>query len=71
MKRVRAALAAIRDGEVRAADALEKGFREAPEVFLPGVAYFVSEALQGAVVDPESLPEHPPEGFGPSRVGID
>jgi hypothetical protein len=59
MQRVRAALAAIRDGGVGAADTLEKGIREAPEVFIPGVVYFIVEALRGAVVDPEKLPEHP------------
>jgi hypothetical protein len=45
MQRVRAALAAIRDGGVGAADTLEKGIREAPEVFIPGVVYFIVEAL--------------------------
>jgi hypothetical protein len=59
MERVRAALAAIRAGEGRAVDALEQGFKEYPEIFIPGVAYFVREALQGVVVDPGSLPEHP------------
>jgi hypothetical protein len=59
MERVRAVLAAIRAEEMRAAETLERGFREAPEVFVPGVVYFIREALQGAVVDPESLPEHP------------
>lgn len=59
MQRVRRALAAIREGKIPARKALEEGLRDAPEVFLPGVAYFIQEALKGAVVDPEGLPEHP------------
>lgn len=56
MERVRAALAAIRADRSRAAEVLEKGFREAPEVFIPGIAYFVAQALHGEVIDPDSLP---------------
>lgn len=59
MERVRAALAAIRDGRIPAAEALEKGVREAPEVFIPGVAYFVEQALAGVVLAPESIPDAP------------
>lgn len=59
MERVRAALAAIRDGRIPAAEALEKGVREAPEVFIPGVAYFIQEALRGVVIAPENLPSDP------------
>ena len=57
MHRVRLALAEIRDGKIPAAEALEKGVREAPEVFIPGVAYFVQQALRGEVIDPEKLPD--------------
>lgn len=59
MNRVRATLAAIRDGRIPAAEALEKGVREAPEVFIPGVAYFVKAALEGVVLAPENLPDDP------------
>lgn len=56
MERVRVALAAIKADPGRAVELLERGFREAPEVFIPGVAYFVVAALGGVVIDPEKLP---------------
>jgi hypothetical protein len=55
VERVRIALAAIRDGKIPARKALEEGLRQAPEIFIPGVAYFVQQALRGEVIDPEDL----------------
>lgn len=55
MERVRAALAEIRADRTRAREVLEKGVREAPEVFIPGLAYFIAQALHGEVIDPEHL----------------
>lgn len=57
MERVRAALAAIQADKSRAVEVLGRGLREAPEVFIPGVAYFVGEALGGVVLAPECLPD--------------
>jgi hypothetical protein len=59
MERVRAALAVIRADRSRAKEVLERGLREAPEVFIPGLAYFIGEALAGVVVAPENLPSDP------------
>lgn len=56
MERVRKALALIRAEPDRAVELLESGLREAPEVFIPGVAYFIAAALGGVVIDPEDLP---------------
>lgn len=61
MKRVRQALAAIRDGTAPAVEVLGNGFRDAPEVFIPGVAFFVKTALDGIVLRPENLPDDPSE----------
>jgi hypothetical protein len=59
VERVRAALAAIKADKNCAAEVIAKGVREAPEVFIPGLAYFVAHALHGEVISPEFLP--PPE----------
>jgi hypothetical protein len=59
MERVRAALAAIQKDRGCAVEVLERGLREAPEVFIPGVAYFVATALEGVVLRPENLPNEP------------
>lgn len=59
MERVRAALAVIRSDKSRAVEVLERGLREAPEVFIPGIAYFVATALDGVVLEPENLPSDP------------
>lgn len=59
MERVRAALAAIKADPGRAVEVLERGVRDAPEVFIPGVACFVATALDGVVLRPENLPSDP------------
>jgi hypothetical protein len=59
MHRVRAALAAIKRDPSQAVEVLERGLREAPEAFIPGLAYFIAEALQGVVLAPENLPNDP------------
>jgi hypothetical protein len=57
MELVRIALARIRAEPKRAEEVLRDGFTSAPEIFIPGIAYFVSHALQGEVIDPERLPD--------------
>lgn len=59
MERVRVALAEIRADKSRAQAVLERGLRDAPEVFIPGLAHFVGEALAGVVLAPENLPTDP------------
>lgn len=59
MERVRVALAAIKADKNSAAEVIAKGVREAPEVFIRGLAYFIAQALAGEVIDPERLA--PPE----------
>jgi hypothetical protein len=59
MERVRAALAAIQKDRGCAVEVLERGLREAPEVFIPGIACFVATALEGVVLRPENLPNDP------------
>lgn len=55
MERVRIALALIKREPHRAAEVLRDGFIEAPEVFGLGVGYFVAQALQGEILQPETL----------------
>ncbi len=53
------ALAAIKADKNCAVEVLSKGVREAPEVFIPGMAHFIGEALAGVVLAPENLPNDP------------
>lgn len=59
MERVRVAFAIIRREPNRAVEVLDREFREAPEILIPAVAYFVAQALQGEVIAPEHLPLPP------------
>lgn len=61
MERVRRALAAIKADKRCAEDVLGRGLREAPEVFIPGLAHFVGCALHGEILVPEMIELPPPK----------